>query len=133
MKKLSKILKENKGSVIFDAPFMLLIVVMILCLALYSFPAIIAKQQLDTYAAELKRTAELSGMIGTETTQKAQQLSEEIGLNPEIKWSKTGKIQLDDEFTVTCSITKDIGFGSFGSFPVPLKAKQTGRSEVYWK
>lgn len=133
MKKLRRILRSNRGSALFEAPFMLLFAVMIISLALYSFPAIIAKQQLDTYATELKRTAELSGVVGTETSEKAQKLSEQIGIYPDITWSKTGKIQLDDEFTVTCSIVKDIGFGTFGSFPVTLTAKESGRSEVYWK
>jgi len=133
MKKIKKLLKSQKGSLVFEAPVILVISIMIIAIGLYSFPAIIAKQQLDTYASELKRTAELTGMVGTETTKKAQKLSAETGLNPDITWSKTGKIQLDDEFTVTCSITKDIGFGRFGSFPVPLHSKQAGRSEVYWK
>lgn len=133
MKKINRILKSRNGSIVFEAPVMLIISVMIIAIALYSFPAIIAKQQLDTYATELKRTAELTGMVGTQTTEKARKLSEETGLHPNISWSKTGKIQLDDEFTVTCRITKDIGFGWFGSFPVPLTSKQTGRSEVYWK
>lgn len=133
MKKIKKLLKSPKGSLVFEAPVMLVIAIMIIAIGLYSFPAIIAKQQLDTYATELKRTAELTGMVGTETTKKEQKLSSETGLNPDVTWSKTGKIQLDDEFTVTCSITKNIGFGWFGSFPVPLSSKQTGRSEVYWK
>ncbi len=133
MNKLKNLLKSNKGSAIFEAPAMLLIAVMIISIALYSFPAIIAKQQLETYATELKRTAELSGMIGPETTEKAQKLSEQTGIHPDITWSKTGKIQLDGEFTVTCTVVKDIGFGTLGSFPIPLTAQKTGRSEVYWK
>ncbi len=133
MKKIKKILKSKKGNLVFEAPVMLIISIMIIAIGLYSFPAIIAKQQLNTYTTELMRTAELTGVVGTETTKKAQKLSAETGLNPDITWSKTGKIQLDDEFTVTCSITKDIGFGRFSSFPVSLHSKQTGRSEVYWK
>ena len=38
------------------------------------------------------------------------------------------------DITVTCTMTVDIGlFGSFGSFPVVLTAKASGKSEVYYK
>ena len=97
------------------------------------FPVFIAKQQLDTYASELCREAELSGRIGTETAEKNKKLVEQTGLDPTISWSKTGKIQLDDEVTVTCSVVKDIGFARFGSFPITLTGYASGRSEVYWK
>ena len=60
-------------------------------------------------------------------------LSEKTGLHPTIKWSRSGKVQLNQEFTVTLTTTKDIGFGPFGSFPVELKAAASGKSEVYWK
>jgi hypothetical protein len=127
-----KVLKSNRGNVIIGASGMLLLTVMILALALNVFPAFIAKQQLDTYAEELCRTAEITGRIGEETNEKAKRLSEQTGLNPKITWSKKGKIQLDDEFTVTCTIEKDIG-GSFVFAPVNLNAVHTGRSEMYWK
>lgn len=61
-------------------------------------------------------------------------LKEKTGLDPAITWSKTGKIQLDQEFTVTVSVQKNIGlFGGFGYFPITLRAQATGKSEVYWK
>ena len=128
-----KVLKSNRGNVIIGASGMLLLTVMILALALNVFPAFIAKQQLDTYASELCRTAELAGEVGTETSEKEQSLSEQTGLHPDVTWSKTGKIQLDEKITLKCTIVKDIGFANFGSFPVTLKAIQEGRSEVYWK
>ena len=51
-----------------------------------------------------------------------------------ISWSRTGNIQLNQEFTLTLTLQTDIGlFGGFGSFPVTLTAKASGKSEVYWK
>ena len=48
--------------------------------------------------------------------------------------STTGRIQLNDEVTVTLTLETDIGlFGGFGSFPITLTASATGKSEVYWK
>jgi hypothetical protein len=51
-----------------------------------------------------------------------------------VTWSKTGKIQLNEEVTVTVTYQINIGlFAGFGSFPISLQAQATGKSEVYWK
>jgi len=72
--------------------------------------------------------------VGSETSLREQVLREKTGLDPVVTWSKTGKIQLNQEFTVTVTLRRDIGlFGGFGSFPITLTAKATGKSEVYWK
>ena len=97
-------------------------------------PVFIAKQQLDTFATELMREAEISGRIGTETDRRAAALREKTGIDPQISWSDSGQIQLNQEVTVTLTLQKDIGlFGNFGSFPVTLRSQATGKSEVYWK
>lgn len=55
-------------------------------------------------------------------------------LDPEIEWSDTGRIQLNEEVTVTLTHEIDLGlFAGFGSFPITLRADATGKSEVYWK
>lgn len=92
------------------------------------------KQQLDTYAVELVREAEISGRVGTETSRRAAALTDSTGLDPNIRWSKTGRIQLNEEVTVTLTLDMDIGlFGGFGSFPITLRSEAIGKSEVYWK
>ena len=97
-------------------------------------PVYITKQQLDTYAVELVREAEIAGRVGTETTRRAAALTDSTGLDPDIRWSTTGQIQLNDEVTVTLTLETDIGlFGGLGSFPITLTAEATGKSEVYWK
>ena len=70
---------------------------------------------------------------GNETTSRAQVLSERLEIDPDIRWSRTGRIQLNEEVTVTLTIDVDIGFGGLGSFPIELTAQASGRSEVYWK
>ena len=83
---------------------------------------------------ELVRTAEINGQVGSVTSSKAAALREETGLDPDISWSDTGKIQLGNEVTVTLTTTVNLGlFGEFASFPVTLTARATGTSEVYWK
>lgn len=129
-----KKLKNRRGEGYIDVAVLVLCAMLVIALAVKVFPVYIAKNQLDTFATELCREAEISGRVGSETTQRTQVLKEKTGLDPSVTWSKTGKIQLNQEFTVTVSIQKNIGlFGGFGSFPITLRAQATGKSEVYWK
>lgn len=129
-----KVLKSKSGKGYIDAVVVVLAVMMVLALVVRVVPVFVAKQQLDTFAAELCRTAEIAGRVGSETTARANRLKDETGLDPAISWSKIGNIQLNEEFTVTLSTTVNIGlFGDFSSFPITLTAKATGVSEVYHK
>ena len=113
-----------------------LIVCSMLVLALFMrvLPVFTAKQQLDTYASELLREAEVSGRVGPETTRWEQVLNQKMDMEPEVRWSKTGPIQLNQEISLTVTLPVEIGlFGGFGSFPLNLRAEATGKSEVYWK
>lgn len=129
-----KLLRSRRGEGYIDTAVLVLCVMMVIAVAVSVLPVFVTKNQLDTYASELCREAEIAGRVGSETTLRAQVLTEETGLVPDISWSKTGRLQLNEEFTVTVSTKADIGvFGGFGSFPVTLKAQASGKSEVYWK
>jgi hypothetical protein len=132
--KLQRILKSRQGEGYIDTAVLVLCVMLVLAVAISVLPVFDTKNKLDTYAGELCREAEIVGRIGSETTLRAQMLTEMTGLSPNISWSETGKIQLNEEFTVTVTIQMDLGlFGGFGSFPVTLKAQASGKSEVYHK
>lgn len=125
---------SEKGEGYIDVCVLILCAMLVLALTVKVLPVIIAKQQLNTFAVELVREAEISGRVGSETTRMAGILSERTGLSPNISWSTYGRIQLNEEVTVSLTMAKNIGlFGSFGSFPVHLKSEATGKSEVYWK
>lgn len=127
-------LKNRRGEGYIDVAVLVLCAMLVIALAVQVFPAYIAKQQVDTFASELIREAEIAGRVGTETDTQEQLLRERTGLEPEVTWSKTGKIQLNEEVTVTVTYEMNIGlFAGFGSFPVTLQAQATGKSEVYWK
>ena len=131
---ITKILRSKRGEGYIDVCILVLCAMLVVALAVKVFPVFIMKNQLDTFATELAREAEIAGRVGTETSQRATVLREKTGLNPTISWSKTGKIQLNGEMTVTMTIQTNIGlFGGFGSFPITLRAEATGKSEVYWK
>ena len=113
---------------------LVLCAVLVIVLAVRVLPVFIAKNQLDTYATELCREAEISGRVGSETSRRAAVLTEQTGLSPRISWSKTGSIQLNGEITVTLTLDMNIGlFGGFGSFPITLRSEASGKSEVYHK
>lgn len=127
-------LKKRPGEGYIDVCVLVVCAMLVIAFALQVLPVFIAKQQLDTYATELVREAEISGRVGTETTLREQVLNERMGITPTVDWSQTGNIQLNHEVTVTVQLDADIGlFGDFGSFPVSLTARATGKSEVYWK
>ena len=131
---LKRVLEDKGGEGYIDVAVMVLSVFLVLALSMKLLPVFIAKQQLDTYATELCREAEISGRGGTETNRRAAVLTERTGLTPNIEWSDSGRIQLNEEVTVRLTYRYDLGlFGSFGSFPVTLRAEASGKSEVYWK
>jgi hypothetical protein len=131
---ISKVLKSQRGEGYIDVVILILCALLVIALAVRVFPVFIAKQQLDTFAAELCREAEIAGRVGTETDRRRQLLREKIGIDPAVSWSRTGRIQLNEEITVTLILQKNIGlFGGFGSFPITLRAEACGKSEVYWK
>ena len=134
LKRLRSLLKSRRAEGYIDVVVLVLCAVLVLALALKVLPVFIAKQQLDGFATELVREAEVTGRVGSETSRRAAILQEKTGLDPDIEWSASGRIQLNEEIMVTLTIQRNIGlFGNFGSFPITLQAKADGKSEVYWK
>lgn len=129
-----KILRSNKGEGYIDVAILILCVMLVIALAVRVFPVYILKQQIDTFATELVREAEIVGRVGSETTNREILLKDKMGISPNISWSKSGRIQLNEEINVTITYETNIGlFAGFGSFPITLRADAAGKSEVYWK
>ncbi len=129
-----KALKCRRGEGYLDIVVLVLCAMLVIALAVRVFPVYIAKQQLDTFASELCREAEIAGRVGSETTARERILRSETGLAPTVSWSRSGRVQLNGEIKVTLTLRMNIGlFGGFGSFPITLRSEATGKSEVYWK
>ena len=127
-------LKSRRGEGYIDVAVLVLCAMLVIALAVRVLPVFIVKQQLNTFASELCREAEIAGRVGTETGRREQLLREKLGIDPAISWLRSGRIQLNEEITVTLTIRMNIGlFGGFGSFPITLRAEASGKSEVYWK
>lgn len=132
--KTKSILKSRRAEGYIDVCILVLCTMLVIALAVQVLPVYIQKQQVDTFAVELIREAEIVGRVGSETTRREQALREKTGLQPTVTWSKTGKIQLNEEVTVTVTYQTNIGlFSGFGSFPITLRSDAAGKSEVYWK
>ena len=135
---VKNILKCKRGEGYIDTVVIVISAMLVIAFAVKVFPVFIAKSQLNSYANEILREAEVSGRIGSEVAERNLKLKKQTGIDPKIVWeadyiSGTNKVQLNDDITVTATKTVDIGFFSFGSFPIELTSKATGRSEVYWK
>lgn len=134
MRKIRQILGGTRGEGYIDVAVMVFALMLVIALAVRVFPVFITKIQMDNFADELIREAEVSGRVGAETTARYERLAEKTGIHPAVTWSTTGRIQLNNEVTVTLTLEQDIGgFGGVASFPVSLKSSATGKSEVYWK
>lgn len=126
--------KSRKGSGIIEAPYLVLLGMFAVVFFLKASGAYVMKQNLDTYANEICRVAEISGRVGDETTKREEQLNQAMRISPTVTWSTSGDIQQEVTFTVTCTDTYELGlFGIVGSWPVTLNGHASGESEVYWK
>lgn len=128
-----EVLKSKQGEGYIDVVVVVLVAMMVIAMAVKVYPVFVVKSDLNTFANELARVAEIEGRIGPETTAKKNELRASLGIDPVVNWSTSGSIDLNDEFSVVLTLPVDIGFFEFGSFPITLTAKATGRSEVYHK
>lgn len=68
MKRIYKIMRDKKGEGYIDAAVVVFCVMFVIALGVRIFPVFITKIQLDNFADELVREAEISGRVGSETT-----------------------------------------------------------------
>lgn len=134
MRKWKDVIRGTEGEGYIDAIILVFCAMLVIALAVRVLPVYITKLQLDNFADELVREAEIYGRVGAETSERERMLREKTGLTPTVTWSRTGNIQLNQEIEVTLTLQRNIGlFGNFGSFPIQLKAKASGKSEVYYR
>lgn len=132
---MGKLFKSKRGEGYIDVAIGILCLMLVVALAVSIFPVFMRKQQLDSFAAEIVREAEIAG--GTHVSERIATLCEETGLHPQITWDcnyySGSRVQLNGDISVTLTDTVDIGFFIFGPFPMEIQAKASGKSEVYYK
>lgn len=132
---MRNVLREKRGEGYIDIAVGVLCLMLVIALAVSLFPVFMAKQQLDRFADEIVRQAEIVG--STSVNRRIEALREETGLDPEISWDcdyfQGSKIQLNGDIAVMLTCRINLGFFQFGSFPVEIRARASGKSEVYYK
>lgn len=132
---LKKLIRTKRGEGYVDIVVGVFCLMLVVALAVSFLPVFTAKQQLDLFAAEIVRQAEITG--GTEVSGRVATMREQTGLDPEIIWEcnyfRGNKVQLDGDISVTLKTTVDVSFFFFGPFQVGITAKASGKSEVYYK
>ena len=78
---LKKILRSKRGEGYLDVCILVLCAMLVIALAVRIFPVFVAKQQLDTFATELIREAEIAGRVGSETDRREQALRARLMVN----------------------------------------------------
>lgn len=130
---IKRILKDRRGDSFAGHAWGIILIAAIFGIVLSFTPYYFMKSNQDTFANELCRTAELSGRVGSETTERAQELEQQFGFSPQITWSQTGNIPLGTTVTVKLNSTYQFRLGNLGSVSMPMNSKASGKSEVYWK
>lgn len=132
---MRNVLREKRGEGYIDIAVGVLCLMLVIALAVSLFPVFMVKQQLDRFADEIVRQAEIVG--STSVNRRIEELREETGLDPEISWDcdyfEGSKVQLNGDIAVTLTCRINLGFFQFGSFPVEIRARASGKSEVYYK
>ncbi len=132
---LRRILRSRRGEGYIDVAIGILCLMLVVALAVSFLPVFTTKQQLDLFAAEIVREAEIVG--GTNVSSRISAMRQQTGLDPQIEWDcdyfSGSRVQLNGDISVTLTDTVDIGFFFFGSFPIQIRAKASGKSEVYYK
>lgn len=132
---MKRILKSKRGEGYLDVAIGVLCLLLVVSFAVNLFPVFTAKQQLDTFATEIVREAEIKG--STSVDSRIADMRKQTGLDPTIRWNcdyySGNKVQLNGDMEVVLTDTVDIGFFIFGPFPIEIQAKATGKSEVYYK
>ena len=131
-------MKNKKGEGYIDAVIVILVSALMIAFAVNVYPVFVAKSQLDHFANEIVREAEVTGQIGDSVNSRINKLKKELVDVDSIKWdakyiSGTKKIQLNDSINVTLEKKMNIGFFTFGSFPINVPGKDSGFSEVFHK
>ena len=85
MRQIRKILRDKRGEGYIDVAVMVLCVMLVIALGVRLFPIFITKMQVDNFADELAREAEISGRVGSETSNRQRVLEERTGIHPTVQ------------------------------------------------
>jgi hypothetical protein len=140
---LKKIFIKRRAEGFIEIIFQFAIIMSLIFCFITLWKPFIYKQNIDYMAKTLVRAVESNGRIDNSITDLQNELKNELGVNPKIKWTATyiagtNKIQIRKKFTLTLSdeLALNLIEPSFSSpvvIKIPINKKFIGISQVYWK
>ena len=97
--RLKSILKSNSGEGYIDMAVLVIVAMLVIALAVNVYPVFIIKSELNTFANEIARIAEIEGEIGNVTNREANKLRESTGIDHSFFGQKQVKSKLAKHFT----------------------------------
>ncbi|MEA1975549.1 MAG: DUF4320 family protein, partial [Bacillota bacterium] len=88
LKRIKTLLKSNSGEGYIDTVVIVIVSMLVIAMAVKVYPVFIVKNELDTFAGEIARVAEIEGRIGSATSNKENELKANMGINPTVQWSR---------------------------------------------
>lgn len=133
LKKIKSKLKEQKGidntiemSVILIISFIVLFAIIGFCNLIYT------NFKVTQFANETVRIVELYGEIGDKSAEQIEKLKDTIGIDPVVKFNKTGRIQFMESVTCTVELPYKLKI-PFLDINITIRKSASGVGEVYWK
>jgi len=132
---MTKIIKDKRGEGYVDVMIFMIVIVMVISFIMDLMPIFVTKYRLDIFANEVVRAAEITGSTtsGAVNSTIANQRAN-TGINPNFIWERGGsKVQLGNEIILTLETQVYLSLFRIGRFPINLRARSSGLSEVYYK
>lgn len=129
LKKLwNKLCERNGVSTYIAALLGLVMLALLLVMALDTYAIMMTKKDCEEVAGEIARYVEIKGAYDNRAKAEFERLCNVTKLDGILSIDVSGKVDLENEFTVTVSTREKLL-----TFDIPLQGKATGRSEVYHK
>ena len=135
---MKEILKSKRGEGSIDVAVSIVVIMMLVALVLNVFSFLTLKQDMDYFARELVKTAEICGDTDAGAVwNRYEELAYEVGFYPDIEWDAyyydDCRIQYGDSFRLIISYEAELlGMGVI-HIPLTLIASSSGISRQYWK
>ncbi|WP_250277574.1 DUF4320 family protein [[Clostridium] colinum] len=133
LKKIKSKLKEQKGVDNTIEMGVILIILFIVLFAIIGFCNLLyMNYKVAQFTNETVRIAELYGEVGDKSLEQIEKLKNSIGIDPVVKFSKTGKVEFMESITCTVELPYKLKI-PFLDINIKIKKSASGVGEVYWK
>ena len=130
-----KLFKDKRGESYIDVVVFLMVIMLVMAFFMELLPIFVTKYNLDVFANEVVRAAEISGSTTSSLVNSTiANMRTNTGIDPTIIWERGGtRVQLGNEITLRLEVVETISLYGVGRFPIPLRSRSSGLSEVYYK